>query len=483
MKKILYMAIIILAVAADCLAATHYVVTNGTPGVTSADPYTSWTTAGTNIIDVVNAAMTNTTPRIVWVTNGTYYPTNVINVTNSLTLQSVNGRDVTILAGQGSLLTNRCANFSGTDAKTLDGFTITNFYVTGEKGVVAGYNFSMLNCRLVGNSNVCTTGIAGSGQGGGLFLDYFGTITNCIFKNNYCAQFGGGIYGSYTALLRIENCIFDGNWSDAAYADGGGACFFNECRGVTISNCVIINNRVKLNGAGLCFYGAGYSYTNRVLNCSIVGNVANSATIYTEASGGGINIGVSSANGRVLVDSCSIISNTAVASGGGVYGRNAIIRNCLIAQNQATKTNGGGVWLTNSTVESCTIMSNYSKGYGGGLYMNDTNCRGTNNIIYFNTSAIGANNFTNTAGNTGLHYSCVFPAVDGARNITNNPSLINLDGGNYRLNANSPCLNNGLNNTWMTTGADLDGAMRIRYGTVDMGAYERIYNGTIYTIP
>jgi len=32
----------------------------------------------------------------------------------------------------------------------------------------------------------------------------------------------------------------------------------------------------------------------------------------------------------------------------------------------------------------------------------------------------------------------------------------------------------------MTNGVDMDGKKRIRYGTVDMGVYELIYNGTIY---
>jgi len=45
-------------------AATHYVVPTN---LSAANPYTNWGTAGTNIIDVVNAAMTNaTTPRVVW---------------------------------------------------------------------------------------------------------------------------------------------------------------------------------------------------------------------------------------------------------------------------------------------------------------------------------------------------------------------------------------------------------------------------------
>jgi len=129
-------------------------------------------------------------------------------------------------------------------------------------------------------------------------------------------------------------------------------------------------------------------------------------------------------------------------------------------------------------MESCTIVSNYAGVSGGGLYIKDVGS-GTNNIVYFNTAPVAAN-FTNTAGNTGLHYSCVIPAVDGARNITNDPSLVSLDGGNYRLNANSPCVNAGLNQSWMTNTVDLDRRQRIRYGTVDMGAYEVIFGGTIY---
>mgnify|MGYP003596150825 CR=1 FL=1 len=41
-------------------------------------------------------------------------------------------------------------------------------------------------------------------------------------------------------------------------------------------------------------------------------------------------------------------------------------------------------------------------------------------------------------------------------------------------------INAGMNQGWMTNAFDLDGRARIRYGTVDMGAYEKIHNATIY---
>ena len=43
-------------------------------------------------------------------------------------------------------------------------------------------------------------------------------------------------------------------------------------------------------------------------------------------------------------------------------------------------------------------------------------------------------------------------------------------------------MNAGMNQSWMTNSVDMDVRARIRYGTVDMGAYEMIYEGTIYRI-
>jgi len=72
--------------------------------------------------------------------------------------------------------------------------------------------------------------------------------------------------------------------------------------------------------------------------------------------------------------------------------------------------------------------------------------------------------------------------------ITNNPLFVNPAGGDYRLANNSPCFNTGTNSSYTTNSAngggsqDLDWRIRVRYGTVDMGAYERLNRGTIFGV-
>jgi len=452
-----------LMLVVDCIAATHYVVPPGTAGATATDPYTNWATAGTNIVEVVNAAMTNTAPRVVWVTNGTYYPTNGIYVTNTLTLRSVNGRDATMLNGS-MAGTNMCAYIT---AAIFDGFTVTNYSPSGSKGTVClatvflieGTNI-VQNCIFVGNNATA------SGGGGINVARGASIITNCIFKNNYSLNYGGGVFAGYIPSIIIAGCRFEGNRVGNYY---GGACALIGDN-MTISNCVIVNNITPSSangyGGGVCVIGG----TNiSIVNSVITGNAA-------KFGGGGISFG-----GQGNIRNCSIIGNISTNMGGGIYGTNMTIRNCLIALNRAS-TNGGGVWLTNSIVENCTIVSNYAAVAGGGVYV-DGPANWTNNIIYFNTAASAAN-FTNTAGNTGLSYSCVIPAVGGTGNITNNPVLKDLAGGDYRLRMTSPCVNAGTNQPWMTNAVDLEGNARILKTIVDMGAYEtRLWQGTIFRVP
>jgi len=461
-----------LLLTAKCMAATHYVVPPGTAGVTATAPYTNWATAGTNLIDVVNAAMTNSTPRIVWVTNGNYRMTNVINVTNSLTIRSINGRDFTSLNGNSPFYTNRCIYYSANE-QVFDGFTVSNYYNINGDGIIFGNNYiNIYNCSFTGNTNKYGTS---GGNGGAVYINQGGQVTNCIFKNNYASTYGGAMAGAdIRSYLKIDRCRFENN---IALNIGGGALYLRGYN-ISVSNCVIVNNRCSSLGGGIDNSGGNnYGDSLTISKCSITGNIVDCQGSVKSGIGGGV-----ACYGQTTIKDCSIIGNVSTNISGGVWGTNLTMRNSLIALNRASTNIGGGVWMTNGIVESCTIVSNYAGVAGGGLYFNGP-AVGTNNIVYFNTAPNGAN-FTNTAGNAGLNYSCVIPAVNGAGNITNNPVLKNLAGGDYRLRMTSPCVNAGTNQPWMTNAVDLEGNARILKNIVDMGTYEtRIWQGTIFRVP
>jgi len=463
MKK-LAIIIIGLLLAAKCPADTHYVSLSGTNN----SPFTNWPDASTNIIWAVSQAGANDT---VMVSNGVYYTTNQIYSTAAITIRSLNGREATILNGDNAS-TSRCVYFTSASA-VFDGFTVTNYSTLYNDGVLYGNQF--YNCTIV--SNRCTSVInplGGSWGGRGtVLIGWGGIITNCIFRNNYATGIGGAIYANPCNGLSVFGCWFEGNNS------GYGICTLYSCKNTIISNCFFSGNSGQLYGGGVHMNG-GAAYTNNIIaNCTMIKNSS-------YGQGGGVDVSVDT-----IIKNCVITENRVTASGKGggisVVGTTNIIGsriiNCLVASNSAKW--GGGVWMTNCTIENCTIVSNQAGTSGGGLYLGGVESvnYGTNNIIYFNTAPSAAN-FTNTAGDAGLNYSCVIPAVSGNGNITNNPVFKNFTGGDYRLRITSPCVNAGTNQSWMTTAVDLEGNARILKIIVDMGAYEtRIWQGTIFKVP
>jgi len=427
----------------DCAADTHYVSLSGTNN----SPYTNWADAATDVTWAVTAAGANDT---VLVTNGVYYPTQRIFNASTITLRSVNGRDVTIINEQNN------TNYSGSlgNSSVFDGFTVTNSSYTIAYGSLVA--LTVRNCAFVNNTV----------RGG--MVSGCTSVTNCIFKNNSATVLSGAIYTGGNEVT-IAGCYFEGNYA----ANYGGACDIRSKTNL-ISNCVFVYNRAKVHG-GAVFLSEN-STTNLVVNCTFTSNVVGGAL---EQDGGAIRAG-----GKTTIKDCSIVGNIATNQGGGVYGTNFTIQNCLVARNISVTNTGGGLLLgEGGHIASCTIVSNYAAVAGGGVYAAGPGNSGTNNIIYFNTAANAANFTNDTIGATGLSYSCVIPAVGGTGNITNNPLLVDLGGGNYRLCAHSPCVNAGVNQDWMTNAVDLDGNARIRYGIVDMGAYETVLrHGNLYRV-
>ncbi len=283
-------------------AATHYLVPSNAG---AANPYTSWETAGTNIVTVMNAAMTNaTTPRIVLATNGIYRLTSTVTITNDVVLTSVNGRDTAVFNGQGLC---RCFSLKHLGC-VLDGLTISNGYDTGAGGAGAFIYFGTItNCSIV--NCVVNSGADDSG-GGGIRIYGTGVVANCLISRNTKTGGSGGIGGIWAAASIwgtgpcdgiIQNCIIEYNMAAAGH--GGGLALANNS---VARNCLIRYNATTNTGAK---YGGGISTggsNTLVINCTIVSNWANSG-------GGGINFYRSTTN---CVINCLIASNSPEDIGG-----------------------------------------------------------------------------------------------------------------------------------------------------------------------
>ena len=289
------------------LATVHYVdVNNPTP----TPPFTNWSTAATTIQDAIDAAAKGD---LILVTNGIYetggrvgsiiqagFGTNRVIITTALTVQSVNGPDVTIIRGRQSPSSAAVRCVLVTNNATLSGFTLTNggnVSTSGDGGGVFGLGGSppfpgagiVSNCVITGNS---------SPFGGGA---YGVTLIGCVVTRNTAHLAGGG--ARYCALT---NCTLSANSVD--FGDGGGASSSG------LYNCQLNSNSASSGG------GAESCTLSR---CRLTGNLA--------AYGGGADFS--------MLDNCLVVSNAALRSGGGL--NTCFASNCTVVANSATESAGG----------------------------------------------------------------------------------------------------------------------------------------------
>lgn len=439
-------------------ATNRYVATDApSPGY----PFDSWAKAGSNIIDVANAANANNAGDIIYVSNGTYYLTNQIVVGKTVLTNVSGNRDTVIINGN---YPNRCFYLTNTSAK-ISGFTIVN-------------------------GSTVTNG-AWLGLGGGVYMTD-GTIQNCCIMSNTSRYLignwrgGGGVYMVAGNLLDSEIKANTAIGFVEIYAGpqhgGGGVLSYG-----LISNCNIYANVATNACAG------GVFSRGSIKNCGISNNAAYPAT--ATYGGGGV------ATFRVtIIEKTTIINNTCRGSGGGILLNDVItypgplkIRNCIIANNSAT-SDGGGVYAISgmgSNLEglaNCTIVSNVAARGGGFHFTGSSTTSVVNSIVYYNTSTNQTDQNVFDANAPNNYYTIIQSCVASgtvpfviANVVTSPPQFVAVNAGNYRLSGSSPCIDAGINRNWMTNAVDLDGKSRIRYGVVDIGAYECLHNGTIFS--
>ena len=377
-----------LAATSSALATVRYVSVNN---ANSTPPYTNWATAATDIQSAVNAAAAGDE---IMVTNGTYAggswanpygDTDCVGVDKPLTLQSVNGPNVTIIDGGGAAT---CVYL--TNNAVLIGFTLTNgvaSYTGG--GAYCETNAMLINCVLKGNSG---------GGGGGA---YGGTLNNCTLTGN-SAMYGGGAWGS-----TLNNCMLSSNlaysvpaWGESTFGGPGGGAY-----GGTLNNCTLTGNAAEGDGGGA--YGEP-SQTCTLNNCTLAGNSA--AFFGGGASGGTLN-------------NCTLTGNSAYF-GGGASG--CTLNNFTLTGNSASWTGGGAGsdWFGDpSALKNCIVYFNTASG--------EVNCESSSILNYCCTSPMPTNGVGNiTNGPLFVDYS------GGNLRLQSNSPCINAGNNAYVIGSN-----------------------------------------------
>jgi hypothetical protein len=258
-----------------------------------------------------------------------YGDSDCVVVDTPLTVQSVNGPDVTVIDGGGGAT---CVYL--TNNAVLVGFTLTNGladYANGG-GVFCESNAVLTNCVLTGN-------LAWADGGGA----YGGTLNNCTLTGNLAVgwtgddvweSFGGSGGGAYGGTLN--NCTLTGN----SAVNGGGA------GGCTLNNCTLTGNSVHFGGGSFGPHqGSGSGACGSTLNnCVLTGNSA--------SYGGGAC--------DCTLNNCALTSNSASNSGGGAY--DCTLNNCIVYFN--TDPNDGGNYDPSSTLNYCCTTPLPTNGVG-----------------------------------------------------------------------------------------------------------------------
>lgn len=272
--------------------------------------------------------------------------------------------------------------------------TVTRNLATGSDGGgiwVEGGSAYLVGSEISENRNT-------SSSGGGVMNDYTTLIDDCVIRNNFTVDDGGGVRNQDGGTLVIMNSLIDGN---RAEDDGGG--IYNDYYQVTVVNSTISNN-VSDDDADGSGVGGGIAndsgYNMNIQNSLIINNL-NKADY-----GGGIWN-----EGYMVIDNSTVADNVAADGfGGGIYQYDSeplLIRNTTISGNRASGDDGsddhqgGGIYVDGEQVliANSTIVGNKADGHGGGIFQDSDYSMSLNNVtVAFNIADANAGGLTGGDG-------------------------------------------------------------------------------------
>ncbi len=249
-----------------------------------------------------------------------------------------------------SVSANEVSNLGGGIYSASGSFTFSGGNIASDHAIDGGGIYVAGGAPVL--QNVSISGNSMTGRGGALFaLDATVTLTGCQFGGNQATESGGSIYAN-GATLTIDGCDFSGN----TVQNGAGAAIDNEGSTLTITRTTFqgCSAVAAEQGGGAIRNRAGGSI--RLENCTFAGNTSNF---------GGALLSIDSS--FVMYNSL-FYGNTAINDGGAavyVDGGDATVTNCIFWQNMGpadepdiVSTEGSTLTVTYSDVEGgCTVAN------------------------------------------------------------------------------------------------------------------------------
>ena len=458
--------------------------------VKNSDESTAWEgrTAYTNLQDAIDAAQPGD---MIWVEQGTYYPTSTFDNSNSIRCRSfVMKANVALYGGFVGTETDIDERgeetvLSGDVSHTPDVATDNAYHVVYSKNI----SNVILDGFTITEGYADRYGYDDDMNGAGVYMGANGQLRNCYITNNIAIKNGGGVWVSSTGV--VSDCYFSGNSVTAANSGGGAAyfdnrnfdapmaavnCYFEE-NSCTATNAITSSNRF---GGGAVNSGQNTRFDHCIFSLNTCTN-----------PGGAV---ICSNSNEFTY--CAFYVNKGI-NGGAIYGgsnSNLLASNCQFANNEAT-ANGGAVYYTGSTCRAinCTFVNNAAT-TGGAVY-GSSGFTMFNSIVW-NNGTVPENQLAGTSDVTCMYTAIqgVLASGEGNLNVTtediaftepctiigvpeNEEDIELVFETEYYIENASVCKDAGSQNTLYLSGyqfpaEDLYGENRIIGSEIDLGCFE-----------
>jgi hypothetical protein len=258
----------------------------------------------------------------------------------------------------------------------------------------------------------------------------------------------------------------------AGHGGGYGGAVFCASSSPTFVDCVFRDGDT-LNGGGAYLTTA----TARFVGCRFVGNRSqySGAAVYSSGS-------------TIVLENCDFVDNDALFEGGGLYCVNqssVTMTRCTLWNNSGAAIHAQGADLS---LSGCTIAGNQGAWGASGLALiNASSAVLDRTIIAFGELGRAINcRDGSTADLTccaiyghpdGDWVSCVAEQLDLAGNFSSDPRFCDLEGGDLRVAADSPCLpgNHPHGSDCGLVGGRGEGCPAAPVGTTTWGALKALY--------